>query len=527
MGPPQSASGTPMSGTPLPSPASVMRRIQGGPPQGPDPWGMSDEQRNKYQGFFSKVAEPDGFARGIKVAQLLSLSGLSNQVLAKVWTLSDADKDNKLSVMEFAVAMHLTHCMKNLNLSLPDVLPPALGGGSQPMAQGSMPGMGANKRDPFVGIPGLDGGVPSVQSSPMGMGMQDSMAGMPALGMQGSMGMQGGMGMVGMPMPGMLGGGLNPMQMQQIQMKEQMEEHNRRLREQQEEMAMVAHEQAMEQQRLQKEMLEEKARREKEEMETFRRQREQENELRKDIFELVQRQQSLQKHSRQSEVKTKQCMLKVQSLTAREQRMAQELLKWNQEADGRMIELQKSEAMVTSNREALRVNEERKRLNQVRKVEIEAELDKSKQYVEDHQKLLKEQTAELEKASVEEEHLIAEIRGKKRELSTLDHKIHSSEAQVETVKDNLKRVNDLKAAAAVVLSMRQESVMRLAETKESLNVMHQTAQRDINALMEEEKEILKVIEVVRGELKAVVVMSHRGKRKTKRKSKKKNTPQKA
>lgn len=46
--------------------------------------------------------------------------------LGRVWELADADRDNRLSAPEFAVAMHLIVCASKRGLPLPPTLPPSL-----------------------------------------------------------------------------------------------------------------------------------------------------------------------------------------------------------------------------------------------------------------------------------------------------------------------------------------------------------------------------------------------------------------
>lgn len=62
---------------------------------------------------------------GAAAKEAFAESALANDVLYKVWSLSDVDKDNQLSRDEFALAKHLIERVKN-GQSLPDVLPPRL-----------------------------------------------------------------------------------------------------------------------------------------------------------------------------------------------------------------------------------------------------------------------------------------------------------------------------------------------------------------------------------------------------------------
>lgn len=52
--------------------------------------------------------------------------GLDNNDLNHVWALADADRDGKLTRLEFGVAMHLAACTVRKKMQLPDVLPKCL-----------------------------------------------------------------------------------------------------------------------------------------------------------------------------------------------------------------------------------------------------------------------------------------------------------------------------------------------------------------------------------------------------------------
>ena len=53
---------------------------------------------------------------------LLMRTGLDTSTLRLLWALADIDKDGKLDIDEFAVAMYLADCAKG-GMQLPDVLP--------------------------------------------------------------------------------------------------------------------------------------------------------------------------------------------------------------------------------------------------------------------------------------------------------------------------------------------------------------------------------------------------------------------
>ena len=73
-------------------------------------------------------------------------SGLTREELKAIWLLSDLDRDNKLTIIEFAIATHLIMCKTKKGLAIPATLPGELhpsslspgqaGGQSPPQQQG-------------------------------------------------------------------------------------------------------------------------------------------------------------------------------------------------------------------------------------------------------------------------------------------------------------------------------------------------------------------------------------------------------
>lgn len=72
-----------------------------------DVWGIEESKRSQYRKAFVRVAGEDGKASGPSVREELIKSKLPNAVLAKIWRLSDMDRDNCLDEDEFIVAMYL------------------------------------------------------------------------------------------------------------------------------------------------------------------------------------------------------------------------------------------------------------------------------------------------------------------------------------------------------------------------------------------------------------------------------------
>eukprot|EP01125_Pyxidicula_operculata_P010783 TRINITY_DN3553_c0_g1_i2.p1 TRINITY_DN3553_c0_g1~~TRINITY_DN3553_c0_g1_i2.p1 ORF type:complete len:419 (+),score=124.30 TRINITY_DN3553_c0_g1_i2:232-1488(+) len=76
------------------------------PPQPEDRMTLTPQDYKNYKDTFVQVAT-NGLVTGAAAIALFSKSNLSQDVLAKVWEMSDLDKDNSLSESEFAIAMHL------------------------------------------------------------------------------------------------------------------------------------------------------------------------------------------------------------------------------------------------------------------------------------------------------------------------------------------------------------------------------------------------------------------------------------
>ncbi len=90
-----------------------------------DPYLMLPGEQVRYESHFPQY-EKDGFVYGKEAVDLFSKSGLAKEVLRDIWNLVDNPVDNRLSRVEFAIAMHLIVCISKKNLPLPPVLPPSL-----------------------------------------------------------------------------------------------------------------------------------------------------------------------------------------------------------------------------------------------------------------------------------------------------------------------------------------------------------------------------------------------------------------
>merc|ERR1719419_1898132 len=100
------------------------------PSQAPSPapveWAIPQQKRVQYMAQFqANDKAKTGFLAAVQARTILLQTGLAQQTLASVWNLSDIDKDGKLNVEEFILAMHLCE-MGQKGEPLPDPLPISL-----------------------------------------------------------------------------------------------------------------------------------------------------------------------------------------------------------------------------------------------------------------------------------------------------------------------------------------------------------------------------------------------------------------
>ena len=90
-------------------------------------YAFTPEEKTRYAAVFANQdGDKDGFVTGQEAVALFSQSGLDRDGLRTVWTLADVDKDNKLNIEEFTIAMHLIVCATKRNIPVPTELPPAV-----------------------------------------------------------------------------------------------------------------------------------------------------------------------------------------------------------------------------------------------------------------------------------------------------------------------------------------------------------------------------------------------------------------
>lgn len=81
----------------------------------------------QYSGLFDRSGVQNGFLDGGTAKSIFERAGLPNEVLGKIWTLSDREQRGALDQTEFIVAMHLLTSMKTHTMTaLPNTLPPGL-----------------------------------------------------------------------------------------------------------------------------------------------------------------------------------------------------------------------------------------------------------------------------------------------------------------------------------------------------------------------------------------------------------------
>ncbi|KAG8867620.1 hypothetical protein FRC20_005312 [Serendipita sp. 405] len=90
------------------------------------PWDITTEEKAKSDTFFDSLdASHSGFIDGATAVPFMLLSQLPEDVLARVWDLSDMKNDGQLTKDTFAVALHLINTVLE-GKELPAVLPPTL-----------------------------------------------------------------------------------------------------------------------------------------------------------------------------------------------------------------------------------------------------------------------------------------------------------------------------------------------------------------------------------------------------------------
>ncbi|KAI8890118.1 hypothetical protein K501DRAFT_237829 [Backusella circina FSU 941] len=88
-------------------------------------WDYTMMDRDEYLPVFHSLKPRDGLVSGAAVKPILVQTGLSNDMLANIWRMSDWDNDGYFDSDQFCVAMHLIKAIE-LGAVLPDKLPSSM-----------------------------------------------------------------------------------------------------------------------------------------------------------------------------------------------------------------------------------------------------------------------------------------------------------------------------------------------------------------------------------------------------------------
>ncbi|KAF1937242.1 UBA/TS-N domain-containing protein [Clathrospora elynae] len=82
---------------------------------------------SEYAGLFEKSGAVNGVLSGENAKEIFEKARLPNEVLGRIWNLSDTEQRGALNVTEFIIAMHMLASYRTGNLkALPTALPPGL-----------------------------------------------------------------------------------------------------------------------------------------------------------------------------------------------------------------------------------------------------------------------------------------------------------------------------------------------------------------------------------------------------------------
>ncbi|KAI9814015.1 MAG: hypothetical protein M1827_003479 [Pycnora praestabilis] len=109
---------------PPPAAAALQAQPSGGPIRVPP---LTSDKVNEYSSLFEKSGAQNGVLPGETAKQIFERARLPNDVLGRIWNLSDTEQRGALGVTEFIIAMHLLASYKSGALrALPQILPPGL-----------------------------------------------------------------------------------------------------------------------------------------------------------------------------------------------------------------------------------------------------------------------------------------------------------------------------------------------------------------------------------------------------------------
>lgn len=90
-----------------------------------DPWYIKASSRIAFDKIFDSLSPINNKLAGPRVKPFLIKSGLSVDILGKIWELSDLDQDGQLDRDEFLISSQLIQKAKD-GMTIPDQLPPSL-----------------------------------------------------------------------------------------------------------------------------------------------------------------------------------------------------------------------------------------------------------------------------------------------------------------------------------------------------------------------------------------------------------------
>eukprot|EP01125_Pyxidicula_operculata_P000975 TRINITY_DN1084_c6_g1_i1.p1 TRINITY_DN1084_c6_g1~~TRINITY_DN1084_c6_g1_i1.p1 ORF type:complete len:624 (-),score=197.73 TRINITY_DN1084_c6_g1_i1:109-1980(-) len=109
---------------PYPQPEQPQQQAQNKPKE--FSWSSPPDVIQKFASLFNATdSDRDGFINGQQALQIFSASGVPNNTLAHVWELADGDRDGRLDVKEFCLAMYVISAIK-AGQQIPSPLPPVL-----------------------------------------------------------------------------------------------------------------------------------------------------------------------------------------------------------------------------------------------------------------------------------------------------------------------------------------------------------------------------------------------------------------
>lgn len=94
-------------------------------PSLPASWVITSEDRTKHEATFQSLNPASGFLTGEQAKKYFLKSNLSPMVLGQIWNLADMDRDGKMTMQEFTIAVHLIQS-KLKGVELPTSLPNSL-----------------------------------------------------------------------------------------------------------------------------------------------------------------------------------------------------------------------------------------------------------------------------------------------------------------------------------------------------------------------------------------------------------------